>query len=153
MLFRSELIKKMEYYKKDFVIDAGSDKEGFGKCFEINPTVISSEGYRDKTGCDVFELHKKYHFLQCAKTRGEKSIQYEEQGQIREIEIQNNCTVDTLGAGDILHGAYCFFRYILQFDFKQALECAGRFATFSVQKKGVVEGIKYAKDNLHQIIY
>ena len=42
--------------------------------------------------------------------------------------------LDSLGAGDILHGAFC--HYILERDFKNALEMASRAATLSCTALG-----------------
>lgn len=143
----SKMIRYIEYYDKDLVIDAGSFKKGFPECFYRATSVISSETFKDPEENDVFDLQKKYGFKYSAKTRGEKSILYDDGQTSGEIDIPNVKVVDSLGAGDIIHGAFCYYYYVKKMGFKDALEAASRIATFAVTKKGVVNGLKYAIDN------
>ncbi|MBQ3253737.1 MAG: hypothetical protein IJA65_04190, partial [Acholeplasmatales bacterium] len=142
----NELLQCVECYDKELVLDAGSYKTGFPECFYHATTVISSEGYKDLNGCDVFDLQKSYDYKYAAKTRGKNSILYMEDGTIKEMDVVDVKTIDTLGAGDILHGAYCFFRYVKKLDFKNSLKMASNIASFSTTKRGVIEGLKYAKN-------
>lgn len=146
------LVQQLTHFHKDLVLDAGSFKDGFPTCFTVKPTVISSEGFVDVEGKDIFELHKNYHFANCAQTRGSRTIRYEEDGQIQEIPVRDTVAVDTLGAGDILHGAYCYFKYVKNLPFREALSGASCVASYSVEKRGVVAGICYAKEMLETII-
>jgi sugar/nucleoside kinase (ribokinase family) len=43
--------------------------------------------------------------------------------------------VDTLGAGDILHGAFCWY-FLRSGDFAESLQAASRIATLSVRYFG-----------------
>ncbi len=43
-----------------------------------------------------------------AITHGEKPIQYRSQNQSGWVNVPSVKAVDTLGAGDIFHGAFCF---------------------------------------------
>ena len=140
------LVQQLKRFHKELVIDAGSFKDGFSTCFAMKPTVISSEGFADSEQKDVFELHKIYHFAHCAQTRGARSIRYERDGHIRELPVRHAPAVDTLGAGDICHGAYCYYKYLKNMSFEEALSCAGEFASYTVEKRGVVAGIQYAKE-------
>lgn len=144
----AKMIRYIEYYDKDLVIDAGSYKAGFPECFYRATTVISSEKFEDKNGNDVFALQKKYGFRYSAKTRGGDSIIYNNDFDLTEIELLNIRAVDTLGAGDVIHGAFCYFFYVKKLPFAEALEMASRVATLSVAKKGVVNGLDYAINNL-----
>ena len=140
------LVQQLTHFHKELVLDAGSFKDGFPTCFAMRPTVISSEGFVDKEQRDVFELSKIYGFAHSAQTRGANTIRYENTGQILEIPVRSATAVDTLGAGDIFHGAYCYFNYVQNLSFEGALSSASRFASYSVEKRGVVAGIEFERD-------
>lgn len=144
----SKMIRYIEYYDKDLIIDAGSYKAGFPECFYRATTVISSETFTDKNGQDVFDLQKKYGFTYAAKTRGGESIIYNNGKELAELELLNVRAIDTLGAGDVIHGAFCYFFYVKKLPFNEALEMASRVATLGVSQKGVVNGLNYAINNL-----
>ena len=142
------LVQQLTAHGKELVLDAGSFKDGFATCFRRKPTVISSEGFVDAAGRNVFELSKIYGFTHSAQTRGGRPICYEKDGQICKLPVREAVAVDTLGAGDILHGAYCYFRFCKNLPFEEALSGASEFASFTVEKRGVVPGIDYAKSNI-----
>ena len=52
--------------------------------------------------------------------------------------------MDTLGAGDFLHGAFCYY-YLEEKELKPALQKASEVATFSCQYKGTREWLKFWK--------
>ena len=65
-------------------------------------------------------------------TNGEKSIEYMSENKRDKLEVpQIETSIDTLGAGDIFHGAFC--HYILQENFKNALIAAAKIASHSCQ--------------------
>jgi len=70
-----------------------------------------------------------------AVTRGAQSILGWDRGRRFEIEVAPVAAVDTLGAGDVLHGAFCHF-FALQPDFESALRRASEIATLSCQSLG-----------------
>lgn len=140
----NKLIQYIEYYDKDLIIDAGSYKTGFPECFYRANTVISSNDFVDLDNNDIFDIQKKYGFKYAGKTRGEKSILYNDDGQIKEIPLIDVKPLDTLGAGDIIHGAYCYFKYTNELPFEVALKNAADIASYSVTKKGVIDGLNYA---------
>jgi sugar/nucleoside kinase (ribokinase family) len=71
-----------------------------------------------------------------AITRGARSILGWERGRRFEIEIEAVEAADTLGAGDVLHGAFCYY-YAQQPEFESALRKAARIATRSCRSLGV----------------
>ncbi len=143
-----ELVAQLTAFHKELVMDAGSFKDGFPTCFAMKPTVISSEGFVDGEQKDVFKLNQIHDFTHTAQTRGARSIRYEKDGHIQELPVRSAIAVDTLGAGDILHGAYCYFKYVQGLPFEEALSKASEFASYTVEKRGVVAGIEYAKEKL-----
>ncbi|MEG8177305.1 PfkB family carbohydrate kinase [Nocardia terpenica] len=69
--------------------------------------------------------------VRCAAiTRGGKPILYSMPGERGELEIAPSRVIDTLGAGDILHGAFCHYHIAGQ-SFPEALRSAATIATLS----------------------
>lgn len=72
-----------------------------------------------------------------AVTRGARAILGLDRGRRFEIAIEPVAAVDTLGAGDVLHGAFCFF-FAESGDFEDALRRAAEIATRSCKGLGIV---------------
>jgi sugar/nucleoside kinase (ribokinase family) len=71
-----------------------------------------------------------------AVTRGSRPILGLDRGRRFEIEIEPIQVVDTLGAGDVLHGSFCF-HFAEGADFEEALRRAARIATQSCRELGI----------------
>jgi sugar/nucleoside kinase (ribokinase family) len=67
-----------------------------------------------------------------AVTRGQSPILGCERGRIFSIPIEPVEAVDTLAAGDILHGAFCWY-FLRGKNFEEALRAAEKVATLSVR--------------------
>ncbi len=78
-----------------------------------------------------------------AVTRDGDPILAHADGSLHEVPVMPIQPVDTLGAGDILHGAFC--HYILENDFLRSLERAGEVASLSCTSLGVRAWIEQAK--------
>lgn len=116
------------------VIDGGSWKLGLEKVLPFVDYAICSANFyppQCHNSSDVFDFLQQMNISHIAITRGEQPIQYLDQGKISTIPIPSIKVVDTLGAGDIFHGAFC--NYILQEDFPTALFLASRIASKSCQ--------------------
>jgi sugar/nucleoside kinase (ribokinase family) len=72
-----------------------------------------------------------------AVTRGAKPILGVDRGRRFEIPVEPVEAVDTLGAGDVLHGAFCFF-FAESGDFEASLRRAASIATRSCSGLGIV---------------
>ena len=70
-----------------------------------------------------------------AVTRGARSILASDRGRRFEIEVGKIDATDTLGAGDVLHGAFCY-HFARKTDFETALRRASEIATLSCQSPG-----------------
>ncbi len=138
------LLRYVEYYDKDLVLDAGSFKDGFPECFYRASAVISSESFRTPDGDDVFALKDIYGFRYAAKTAGAMPIEYKFASTCGRITPPEVSVADTLGAGDIFHGGFCYCFYVLKEPFDKALESAARLSSYSVTRRGVVAGLDYA---------
>jgi sugar/nucleoside kinase (ribokinase family) len=71
-----------------------------------------------------------------AVTRGGKSILGWDRGRRFEIAVEKIDGADTLGAGDVLHGAFCY-EFARGSDFEAALAFASRVATSSCRGMGI----------------
>jgi sugar/nucleoside kinase (ribokinase family) len=119
------------------VIDGGSWKPGFEALLPFVDYALCSANFHPPnchTEKEVFTYLNTYNIPHIAITHGEKPIQYLSRGNtgiVNSLKIQ---PVDTLGAGDIFHGAFC--HYILQANFIDALAQAAKIAANSCQHFG-----------------
>jgi sugar/nucleoside kinase (ribokinase family) len=116
------------------VIDGGSWKPGFEKILPCVDYAICSANFYPP-GCsssqEVIAYLAAIGIPHIAITQGEKPIQYLSRGASGQLLVPPIKAVDTMGAGDIFHGAFC--HYILQQDFSQALVEATKIAALSCQ--------------------
>jgi sugar/nucleoside kinase (ribokinase family) len=116
------------------VIDGGSWKPGFEELLHQVDYAICSANFHPP-GCDteqeVFAYLCKFDIPHIAITHGEKSITYLSSNKTGTVNVPTIEAVDTLGAGDIFHGAFC--HYILQENFTDALKQAANIAANSCQ--------------------
>lgn len=111
------------------VIDGGSWKPGFENILPFVDYAICSANFYPPnchTPEEVFTYLKTFNIPHIAITQGEKPIIYSSQGNTGAVNVPQISTVDTLGAGDIFHGAFC--HYILQKNFTQALALSANIA-------------------------
>jgi sugar/nucleoside kinase (ribokinase family) len=135
---------------KTVVLDAGSWKPNIEKFLGRADIIITSEDFKDEAGNTIFEMecdaaHK-------AITRGERPILYGgkeemQEGECslyrkKELPVETVQAVDTLGAGDIFHGAFCYGYFEKGYSCEEALLFAGKVACESVKYRGPREGIK-----------
>jgi sugar/nucleoside kinase (ribokinase family) len=121
------------------VMDSGSWKAGMQKLLPFVDIAICSDDYRPP-GCrdtaDVFEFLRGQGICRVAITRGASPTQFDEDGKAGRIDIAKIRPVDTLGAGDIFHGAFCYYLAQPGASFRDALDKAARVATFSCRYAG-----------------
>ena len=122
---------------KTVVLDAGSWKPNIEQFLQKAHIVIASEVFANPNGKHVFEL-EQCQTAHRVMTRGERSVLYEKE----EILVPQVKAVDTLGAGDIFHGAFCFAYFHEKKIAREALEFAVKIASESVKYKGPREWIK-----------
>ncbi len=120
------------------VLDAGSWKDGMEILLPSVDIAICSENFSPPgiTGlASVLRYLRDRGIQHAAITRGERPIIYSSRNGEGEIPIGDVDVVDTLGAGDIFHGAFCYY-YAKSPSFVSALENAARIATRSCQSFG-----------------
>lgn len=118
------------------VLDGGSWKPGLEQILPFVDYAICSANFLPP-GCSsetevITYLQKAAAAASIAITRGGASIRYCHQGEQGEIPVPIISPIDTLGAGDIFHGAFC--HWILQGDsFPEALTQAAQVAALACQ--------------------
>lgn len=116
------------------VIDGGSWKPGFKKILPLVDYAICSANFHPPNchnSQEVIAYLAAIGIPHIAITQGEKPILYYSRGVSSQISIPAIQPVDTMGAGDIFHGAFC--HYILQQEFPDALTAATKIASHSCQ--------------------
>jgi sugar/nucleoside kinase (ribokinase family) len=120
-------------------LDGGSWKPGTDELAPLLTVAICSERFMvPGLGNDPEALFTWFadQGVPCvAFTRGAKSILGWERCRRFEIEVEQVDAADTLGAGDVLHGAFCY-SYGLNPEFEPALRRASQIATLSCQSLG-----------------
>ena len=127
------------------VLDGGSWKDGMEDLLPfIDIAICSNDFCIPGTSCqnDIIATLQKYGISRIAITRGEKPIIVHDENNPIQIPVLSNNIQDTLGAGDVIHGAFCYY-WLLENDFVGALEKASKVASFSCQYKGSREWLKY----------
>jgi sugar/nucleoside kinase (ribokinase family) len=132
------------------VLDGGSWKTGLSKLLPfIDIAICSNDFYlpNTKTHTEVFSELKKYGVMKIAITRGTQSILYLEGEEIQEVRVAASNVVDTLGAGDFFHGAFCYY-YAIRPNFKEVLAKASEVAAFSCNYRGTRKWMKHFNETL-----
>ncbi len=136
------IIRAMVSYDKPIVLDIGNWKDDIHDYLSYGPDVIASSQLIRKFG-SLAEFKNNYNKVRnLAVTNGAGPIEVMNEDGSSRINIEQVEELDTLGAGDVLHGAYCFYRYIHGLDFNKALTAASKVATFKVSTYGIVDAVK-----------
>jgi sugar/nucleoside kinase (ribokinase family) len=134
------------------VLDGGSWKLGLEKLLPFVDYGICSANFLPpdcETSTDVMQYliqflgrsnSKKAIPSSIAITRGEQPIQYYYQNQMSQLIVPPIQAIDTLGAGDVFHGAFC--HAILQVPFVNALQQAIAVASVACQSFGTRQWLK-----------
>lgn len=126
------------------VLDGGSWKNGTKELLKCVHTAICSADFlppRCSLDDDVMRFLESFGIASIAITHGAEPIQFvsgQSSGIMRVPRVE---AIDTLGAGDIFHGAYCYYASI-GFDFAEALAEAAKIAAESCRFMGAREWMK-----------
>ncbi len=143
MAVSAQMAQQAKAQQIPVIVDAGSWKPGFETVLASADVVIASANFfppECTATVDVFDYLQRLKVPQIAITRGAESILYRDGNSSGEIEIPNVRAVDTLGAGDIFHGAFCHF--YLTHAFEESLLKASRSAAFACQHWGTRDWAK-----------
>lgn len=92
----------------------------------------------------VFDYIQNLGPQMAAITNGPEPIRFSSAGTRGSISVRQGPVVDTLGAGDILHGAFCYFFANAGLEFDSALTMAASVASESCQHFGTREWMRHA---------
>lgn len=119
------------------VVDGGSWKPGFEQVLALTDYAICSANFHPPDCPDsaaVLSALINLGIRHIAITQGERPIQFYDDGKTGAIAVPQVAVVDTLGAGDIFHGAFC--HAILETSFRDALVAAAKVAAQSCKGFG-----------------
>ena len=119
------------------LLDGGSWKPGLEEILPFIEWAVCSDNFHPPNCYNseqVFAYLSAAGISHIAITRGENSILYLSHGTYSSIEVPQIKATDTLGAGDIFHGAFC--HYILQNNFTDTLTAAAKIASHSCKNFG-----------------
>ena len=120
------------------VFDGGSWKTHLDGLIPYLDIVICSADFMPP-GCsshiEVFDFFEARGIKKIAISRGEEPILFCEGSGIKEVSIERRRIVDSLGAGDFLHGAFCYY-WQKGYDFEASLRAASEFASATCSYKG-----------------
>lgn len=127
------------------VLDGGSWKDGTEELLANVDTAICSADFRPP-GCDgaddVIRFLRDAGVTNIAISNGAAPIQVLSEDSKSMVPVPDVDAVDTMGAGDILHGAYCFYA-ARGLGFVDALTNAARVASASCRYAGVREWMQH----------
>ncbi len=116
------------------VIDAGSWKPGFEAVLRRATSAIAAAKFQIPNQADTLTALASLGIAEVVITHGPQPIQYCFQNETKTLPVPQVAVQDTLGAGDIFHGAFCHYR--LQSPFAAALGQATQVAARSCQHFG-----------------
>jgi sugar/nucleoside kinase (ribokinase family) len=112
MTVSEEIARRAQAINIPIVIDGGSWKPGFEGVLPYADYVIGSANFHPP-GCQTLEDTLSYlqglEIPHIAITQGDRPIQFVNQDESGEIPVPQIQAIDTLGAGDVFHGAFCHF--------------------------------------------
>jgi sugar/nucleoside kinase (ribokinase family) len=121
------------------VLDGGSWKPQLEDLLPLFNVVIASSNFRPP-GCsnhaEVLQYLARKGVMRRAITRGECPVLAEHDSQHLEVPVPAVAAVDTLGAGDIFHGAFCAAYLPRADNFVEALVAATEVASLSTTVRG-----------------
>lgn len=133
------------------VVDGGSWKPQYAELFPFTDVIICSSDFYPPgivNNNRLFEFFSSHNLKEAAISRGEKSILYSTEKGRGEVLVKTTKVVDTLGAGDFLHGAFCYYYVSSGFNFREALEKASKLASYSCRFHGTREWLKFSAGEL-----
>ncbi|MBZ5685589.1 MAG: sugar kinase [Acidobacteriia bacterium] len=126
------------------VFDGGSWKDGTEELLKRVETAICSADFLPPTCAtenDVLSYLKKCGVTNIAITRGSESVRFVSNVASGVVQVPQVQVADTMGAGDIFHGAFCYYSSI-GLGFVEALQSATRIAAESCRFRGTREWMK-----------
>ena len=121
--------------RAEIVLDGGSWKPWSAEVLALASLPVVSERFLDGHAAPAAELLAGRGFDRFAVTHGARGVSYRDGGADRHLPAPEVAAVDTLGAGDVFHGAFCF-HHARGAGFAEALAAASRVAAESTRYLG-----------------
>lgn len=121
------------------VLDGGSWQDRIEELLEMTDVAICSEKFAapsGNTGEGALEELRRLGVPIVVVTQGERPVLYSTENGSGEIPVPKVDVVDTLGAGDVFHGAFCYSYAHGSCSVEESLEYATDFASRSCQYFG-----------------
>lgn len=142
------LLRALKTAGAQICLDGGSWKTGTDELAKLLSVAICSERFAiPVTSADseaVIHWFRERGVPHIAITRGARPILGWDRKRRFEIEITQVNAIDTTGAGDVLHGAFCF-EFAKTGGFEQSLRTAAEIATRSCCHLGIEQRMKAAE--------
>lgn len=127
------------------VSDCGSWKPQFNELLNYIDIAICSADFMPP-GCSnpkmLFNFMHLKNVESTAISNGASAIHFSSNNKKGSVEVQEVEVKDTLGAGDFLHGAFCYY-YLESNDFEAALKAASTMASFTCSFEGTREWLNF----------
>jgi sugar/nucleoside kinase (ribokinase family) len=143
-----ELARNSRKENVPVVLDCGSWKPQYIELLPLTDIAICSEDFIPpdcKTLNDVFDFLNDNGVKKSAISRGGDHVIFNDCGKREEMPVEQTAIADSLGAGDFLHGAFCYYYLQMNHHFEHALKYAVKFATLTCKYKGTRSWIKKIK--------
>jgi sugar/nucleoside kinase (ribokinase family) len=121
------------------VVDAGRWKPVMVDLLPLADTVICSSDFRTpggSTSLDVFAWLADHGVGSAAVTAGREDVMWQQDGRRGALPVPRIEAVDTLGAGDVFHGAFCWAAAVQGQKFEEAIAAAARIASIRCSSLG-----------------
>lgn len=136
------------------ILDGGSWKPNLEKVlWNCDYALVSANFHPPSTSNsdDVFEFIRSHEIIFSAITHGGNKIQMEERGLKNFVIPPKIKAIDTLGAGDIFHGAFAYY-FALGNNFSESIKLASSVAAFSCRTFGTREWMETPWNNQKETI-
>lgn len=123
------------------VFDGGSWKPYLDSLLRYVDIAICSEQFIPPGCCNsssVFKFLEKIGVKYSVITRGSKSVLFAQNDQVSEIQVEKITAIDTLGAGDFFHGAFCYYLLATE-NIEKSLIKSAKLATETCKFNGTRE--------------
>lgn len=111
------------------ILDCGSWKQLIEAALSYAEIAISSKVFLSPDGKDIFELQKDYDIPITARTNEGDPVEYVTSEETGTIEVESLQKGFTIGAGDVFHGAFCYYHRCEEQPISVALRSAAKCAT------------------------
>ena len=142
--FVSANVQALAEFTGDIVLDAGTWKSHSEQFLSLCTIPIVSEEFTNGDKDKMQALCDQHGIKKWAMTLGDKGVFYSDESGSGLTPAPKVDAIDTLGAGDIFHGAFCHY-YLESQDFRDSLKKASHIAALSCTELGTRSWLKHIR--------